>query len=254
MEPLEGYGYERPGDGCASLLVERRGEKLLVGRDLKAEALAAEALRAALPVLPLDEGLTDWMIDDPERCMTLMLELEAVQDRVKVQWPEGGRLNPPVVLGLSAMRMTLKRSGSWFEGRGRGPAGRGRGAEPCRSCWPPPAAARGASCSWGRGAAWPWPRPSARRLEDLRALGEDKGRGLRLPGLSVLALDGMEDELGGLKADKGWRALTERLKSAMALEAEVPAGFRAELRSYQLEGLSLDAAAGRRQPGRLPGR
>jgi hypothetical protein len=235
VEPLEGYGYERPGDGCASLLVERRGDKLLVDRNLKAEALAAEALRAALPALPLDEGLTDWMIDDPERCMTLMLELEAVQDRVKVQWPEGGRLNPPVVLGLSAMRMTLKRSGSWFDAEAEVRLDEGV----VLSLQELLAATRGGEGRFvqlGQGRCVALAEAFRRRLEDLRALGEDKGRGLRLPGLSVLALDGMEDELGGLKADKGWRALTERLKTAMALEAEVPAGFRAELRSYQLEG------------------
>ncbi len=118
VEPLAGCGYHVPGEGGASLMLERQGEMRLVARDLKAEAAAAEALLAALPTLPLDEGRSEWMIDDPERCMNLLLELEAAKGLAAVQWPEGGRLSPPRTLGLEAMSLTVKRNGSWFDAEG----------------------------------------------------------------------------------------------------------------------------------------
>jgi SNF2 family DNA or RNA helicase len=168
-----------------------------------------------------------------------MLELEAVQDRVpdpvQVQWPEGGRLNPPVVVGMNAMRMTLKRNGSWFDAD----AEIQLDEDVMMNLQELLAATRGGDGRFvqlGQGRCVALAETFRRRLADLRALGEDKGKGLRLHTLSVLAFEGLEDELGTFKADKAWKALAERLKGAMTLETEVPEGFKADLRAYQLEG------------------
>ena len=88
-----------PGKAAPTSCWSGQGEMRLVARDLAGRAAAAEALLAALPTLPLDEGRSEWMIDDPESCMNLLLELEAAKGLAMVQWPEGGRLSPPRTLG-----------------------------------------------------------------------------------------------------------------------------------------------------------
>jgi len=235
VRPLDDGEFYVPGEGGASLLLERRGQKLLVSRNPELEREGADRVRESLPTLPLDEGMTEWMIDDPERCMNLLLELEAAQGLVTVHWPEGGRLNPPKSLGLNAMRLTVKRHGSWFDAEGEIHLEDGQVMD-LSELLEATREGDGRMVRLGEGKFVALTEQFRRRLEDLRAVGEEKGKGLRLHSLSALALEGLSEELGAFQADKAWVSLVERLKEAMALEPEVPADFRADLRQYQVEG------------------
>ena len=235
VEPLAGCGYHVPGEGGANLMVEQRGEMRLVARNLAAEAAAAEALLAALPTLPLDEGRSEWMIDDPEGCMNLLLELEAAKGLATVQWPEGGRLSPPRTLGLDAMTLTVKRNGNWFDAEGELQLDQGQVA----SLHDLLVAAEQSGSRFvrlGDGRVYALAETFRRRLDDLRALGEAAGAGLRLHSLSALALEGLAEELGGFTPDAAWKGMVEKLHGALGPEAALPAGLRADLRHYQLEG------------------
>jgi len=236
VRPVEQGGeFCLPGEGGASLLLEHKGQRLLVSRNLEQEREGADGVRAALPTLPLDEGLTEWMIDDPERCMNLLMELEAAKDLVVVQWPEGGRLNPPKTLGLSAMRLTVKRQGGWFDAEGEVRTEDGQVMD-LSELLEATREGDGRMVRLGDGKFVALTEQFRRRLEDLRALGEEKGKGLRLHSLSALALEGLAGELGAFNADKAWQSLVERLQGAMALEPTLPEGFKADLRVYQVEG------------------
>jgi hypothetical protein len=235
VEPLAGGGYHVPGEGGANLMLERQGEMRLVSRDLALETAGAEALLAALPTLPLDEGRSEWMIDDPERCMNLLLELEAAKRLATVQWPEGGRLSPPRTLGLEAMSLTVKRNGSWFDAEGELKLDQGQVASLQELLT---AADQSGSrfVKLGDGRVYALAETFRRRLDDLRALGEEHGTGLRLHGLSALALDGIGAELGAFHADAAFQGMLLQLQGSLAAAAELPEGFQAQLRLYQLEG------------------
>ena len=235
VEPLKGCGYYPPGQGGSNLMVEQRGSTRLVCRDLQAEAAAAEALLAALPTLPLDEGRSEWMIDDPEACMSLLMELEGAKGLAVVQWPEGGRLSPPRTLGMDAMSLTVKRHGSWFDAEGELKLDEGKvaGLQELLLATEKPGTR---FVKLGDGKVYALAETFRRRLDDLRALGEVKGGALRLPSLGALALEGLAGEMGEFRADKAWTGLLEKLHAAMGMDPKLPAGFHAELRPYQLEG------------------
>ena len=235
VEPLAGCGYHVPGEGGANLILERQGEMRLVARDLKAETAAAEALLAALPTLPLDEGRSEWMIDDPERCMNLLLELEAAKGLATVQWPEGGRLSPPRTLAMDAMSLTVKRNGNWFEAEGELKLDQGQVAT-LQEVLTASAQTGSRFVKLGDGRVYALAETFRRRLDDLRALGEEQGKGLRLHALSALALEGLAEELGAFKADTAWKDMLSKLHGALGPEAQLPEGFTAQLRHYQLEG------------------
>jgi hypothetical protein len=235
VEPLKGCGYYPPGQGGANLMVEQGGATRLVARDLKAETAAAEALLAALPTLPLDEGRTEWMIDDPESCLSLLVDLEGAKGLAEVHWPEGGRLAPPRTLGMEAMSLTVKRSGSWFDAQGELKLDEGKVAD-LQELLTAVEDSGTRFVKLGDGRVYALAETFRRRLDDLRALGEVKGTGLRLPSLGALALEGLAAEMGEFKADKAWTGLLEKLHGAMALDPVLPGGFRADLRPYQLEG------------------
>jgi hypothetical protein len=235
VEPLAGCGYHVPGEGGANLMLERQGEMRLVSRDLPRETAAAEALLTALPTLPLDEGRSEWMIDDPERCMNLLLELEAAKGLATVQWPEGGRLSPPRTLGLEAMSLTVKRNGSWFDAEGELKLDLGRVAS-LQELMTAVDQSGSRFVKLGDGRVYALAETFRRRLDDLRALGEENGAGLRLHSLSALALDGLGDELGAFHTDQAFTGMLQQLQGAMGPQAELPEGWNAQLRPYQLEG------------------
>ena len=235
VEPLKGCGYYPPGQGGANLMVERQGQTQLVARDLQAEARLSEKLLEALPTLPLDEGRAEWMIDDPERCMDLLLELEQAKGLASVQWPEGGKLAPPRTLGLDSVRLTVKRNGSWFEAEGEVKLDEAQVAhlQDLLHATEKPGTR---FVKLGDGKVYALAESFRRRLDDLRALGEEQGEGLRLHSLSALTLESIAQEVGEFSGDHAWKGLLTRLHDAMAGEPALPEGFHADLRTYQLDG------------------
>jgi len=74
------------------------------------------------------------------------------------------------------------------------------------------------------------------RLGQLRALSEETANGRRMHRLGALALAEIVEDAGAVGADKHWRALVEKAKSASAHVPTVPSTLQAELRDYQVEG------------------
>jgi SNF2 family DNA or RNA helicase len=167
--------------------------------------------------------------------MNLLLELEAAKGLATVQWPEGGRLSPPRTLGMDSMSLTVKRNGTWFDAEGELKLDQGRVASLQELLV---ASEQSASrfVKLGDGRVYALAETFRRRLDDLRALGEAKGEGLRLHNLSALTLEGLTEELGAFHADAAWKTMVQQLQGALGPEPELPEGFRAELRQYQLEG------------------
>ncbi len=235
VEPLPGGGFHAPGQGGANLLVDEGGATRLVTRDLEAERAAADALLAALPSLPADEGRAEWMLDDPEACMALLLDLEGAPGLAQVRWPEGGRLAPPRTLGLESVSLRVRAGGGWFEAEGEVKLDEGQVANLQELL----AASESAGTRFVRladGKVYALAESFRRRLDDLRALGEVRGSAVRLPALGALALEGLEGETGSFQADAAWRARLGDLQAALAWEPDLPAGWETPLRAYQLDG------------------
>jgi len=235
VEPLPGGGFHVPGQGGANLLVEEGGSTRIVTRDLEAERAAAEALLAALPSLPSDEGRAEWMLDDPETCMGLLLDLEGAPGLAQVRWPEGGRLAPPRTLGMEAVSLRVRAGGGWFEAEGDVQLDEGKvaGLQELLEATEKPGTR---FVKLADGKVYALAETFRRRLDDLRALGEGRGSALRLPALGALALEGLEEEAGSFKADAAWARRIKDLERALAEEPDLPPAWEVPLRAYQLEG------------------
>jgi SNF2 family DNA or RNA helicase len=75
-----------------------------------------------------------------------------------------------------------------------------------------------------------------RRLQEVSAYGELTADGVRLHPLASFALEELADDVGGLKADKLWKAHLSRMQEQTTFEPQLPSTLQAELRDYQLEG------------------
>ena len=234
IHPVAGGPALLPGAGGSSLVVEQEGRRLLVQRDLEEEGRQALALVDALPALGETEGW-DWSLADPEACLELLLQAEAVKERTPVVWPEGQTLKAPRAVGLEAMRLKAGATGGWLDLEGEL---RVDGAKvlDLKALLKLVATSAGRFVPMGDGTFLALSRVFRRRLLDLNALGALHGAGLRLPVSAAAVLGDLGEGLGTFEGDRAYQALALRVRRAMALEPALPATLEAEFRTYQLEG------------------
>jgi len=75
-----------------------------------------------------------------------------------------------------------------------------------------------------------------KKLSAMNSYLDRSGDGIKAHNLSVAALEDFTDQIASLEAAKEWKQQLNRLKKARKLKVDVPSTFKAELRSYQLEG------------------
>ncbi len=233
VRPLaEGPAY-LPGSGGASLVLEHGGARLLVQRDLGAELRNAQSRLNELPSLDANPD-REWILEDPENCLQLLLEAEKIPD-LALEWPEGQRFHAPRSLGMDAMRLNVASGQDWFGigGELRIDADRVLDMKTLLDLLDQNP---GRFLPLGEGRFLSLTQAFRRRLSDLQAFGEFRGKELRLHPIAALAMDGFEEGWGQFKTDKGWKTHQERIREAMAQDPQVPIAFEAELRPYQEEG------------------
>ncbi len=237
VTPLKDGPQLRPGQGGASLVLEHGGKRVLVARDLASEARRLESLEDATAVLYAEgsvEGL--WHLPDPGDCLQLLLDLEPLREQVGLHWPRGQRFQTPVTAGLGSLSLQVRKAGAWFEVDDKVKLDEDRVLE-LKSLLDLMAGTQGRFMALGEGRYLALTSAFRKRLHELRTFSEGSGaKGLRLDPLAALALEGLEEGLGGFKADEAWRLDRARVHKAMALDPALPTLFQGDLRPYQLEG------------------
>jgi superfamily II DNA or RNA helicase len=230
--------YYRPGTGGATVLAEIDGKRLQATRNLKEEKkLANEAIAACLTLGNYEENESEWTIDDPEFCLELLLELQALGDRIVLEWPEGEKMKISHRAGFGDFRMSINQSRDWFSAEGELRLGDDKVLDMQRllelldktpSRFIP----------LGDGQFIALTQQFRDRLEEFRRLSEKHGKGTRFHPLAALALEDFVDEIDDLKADKHWKAHVKKIKEMRNFEPQLPSTLQAELRDYQIDGFA----------------
>ncbi len=230
--------YYRPGTGGATVLAEIDGKRLQATRNLKEEKkLANEAIAACLTLGNYEEHESEWTIDDPEFCLELLLEFQALGDRIVLEWPEGEKMKISHRDDFGDFRMSINQSRDWFAAEGELRLGDDKVLDMQRllelldktpSRFIP----------LGDGQFIALTQQFRNRLEEFRRLSEKHGKGTRFHPLAALALEDFVDEVGDLKADKHWKAHVKKIKEMRNFEPQLPSTLQAELRDYQIDGFA----------------
>jgi len=236
VRPLKDGPQLRMGHGGGSLVLEHGGKRVLVRRDLERERELRDEIVDACPSLGEMDGEDLWILPDPEDCLSMLLELEPLRERVQMHWPKGQPFQTPLRGDLSAFSMRLKARGDWFQAEGELRLDEQRvvdlqqilallGQGPSRFV------------DLGNGQFLSLTQAFRKRMLDLQhfAAGADK-LGLRIHPLAALALEDVGDGMAEFKTDTNWREHLGRIRKAMASNPVVPPTFQAELRAYQFEG------------------
>lgn len=231
LEPLAGAGRVVPGEGAEELAHAEDGQRRFVVRDLEAEP---EQVRAALEGLPMPE-LFDWVgtHDLPDDALELVWRLRT-EPSVRSFWPKRRvRFKPE---GQASMvRARAHRRRDWFGVEGALRAGDTEVglSELLRAIRSNQRFIQLDDGSWLRLADG-----LRRALRSAAQIGTDEEE-VRLPPLAAArAMLALEEAGGDTYVPDELTDLADRIRAADDLAPEVPEGLQAELRDYQLEGLT----------------
>lgn len=231
-----GGPYYRPGTGGETVLAEIDGKRLQTTRNLREEKKLANAAIAACSTLTQQEKQDhEWLVEDPEDCLELLLELQALGEAAIVEWPEGEKLRVSHQAGLKDFKLAIKRQNDWFATEGELKISDGlvldmqqlmQLLEQTPSRFIP----------IGDNQFLALTQEFRKRLDELRAYTDRSGKNLRLHPLAALAVEDWMEEVGDLKADKHWKAHIQRLKDIQNFDPQLPSTLQADLRDYQIDG------------------
>ncbi|MHB8766606.1 MAG: DEAD/DEAH box helicase, partial [Deferrisomatales bacterium] len=225
-----------PGEGGRSLIAEVEGRRVATRRDLDAERRAAEAVVEACPALAAAEAdRLSWTLGDPEDCLELLLQLQALGDAAVVEWPQGQTLKAPRRVALDALKLEFRREKDWFAAGGELRVDDSLTIG-LRELLDLAGSSPGRFVPVGDGQFLALTQAFRRRLDELRSFTEAHGKGLRFHPLAAPALEECAAEAGSFRGDQGWKELVGRFAEAQALSPPVPATLAAELRPYQVDG------------------
>lgn len=231
-----GGSYYRPGTGGETVIAEIDGKRLQTTRDLRLEKRLAQAAIDACPTLSLEEADDgEWLIDNPESCLELLLELNALGDTVTMEWPEGEKLRVSHQAGLQDFRLNIKRQNDWFATDGELKLDNQTVLD-MKQLMQLLDQTSSRFIPIGEGQFLALTQEFRKRLDELRAFSDSSGKGLRIHPLAALTLEDWIDEVGDLKADKHWKDHIQRIKDLQTLEPALPSTLQAELRDYQIDG------------------
>jgi superfamily II DNA or RNA helicase len=236
------FGSDGPcyvaGQGGRSVLASIQGQQQRAHRNLDAERAATAAVVAACPTLTrLDTDGHEWLTDDLESSLELLLELRACPPPLAIEWPQGQaiKLSPP--LAAEHLSLRLSRARDWFQLRGEVQVDEDLVLD-MQDLLERLDRAAGRFVPLDDGRFLALTRQFQQQLERLRALSEAGEDGRRLHPLGTVAVQDLIEAAGTVTADHHWQELARRIRAAGEHAPQIPLTLQAELRDYQVEGFA----------------
>jgi SNF2 family DNA or RNA helicase len=236
--PFAGEGpYYKPGKGGKNLIAEIAGKKYNTTRNLLEEE---ERLAEVLQLCPFlnsaeSESEQEWILEDPETCLEVLLELQSLEDKIIIEWPEGEKFKLKNQAGISRFHIGIKKDNDWFSMSGSLDLGNKEVLE-MQTLLELLNQSPGRFIKMSDGGFLALTETFRKQLDELQAFSEKTKDGLRFSPLISPLLEDMILESASLKADKAWKTQVQKLKALKDFKPELPNTFQATLRDYQREG------------------
>jgi len=239
---VDGGHYLKPGQGVENIMAEVNGKRLQTRRNLALEEERARDIEEMCPILDLaidmeQENDREWHLHDPDDCLQALMELQAIRDKVVIEWPEGEKLaiNQKVSFENLNLKIRTNRQ-NWFAMSGELSLEQGKVIE-LRELLQRLKQSSGRFVEIGDGQFVALTQEFRKRLEDLNLFAEggaDDEEILVHP-LAALQLEKLTRQTATL-ADNGWHEQLQKIHDAQEFSPELPSTLQAELRVYQREG------------------
>ncbi len=239
VKPLDKGGpYLKPGQGAKNLMADVEGRKCQAERDLKDEKARAVALERSLPSLAaLPEMDGQWFPETAEEALQVLLELREAQERGEtlVEWPEGEKLKVGKPVSFANLRLRLRGGNNWFEVEGELRVDEDRVLD-IKELLELLQTTPHRFLPLGEGQFVALSRELRKRLDELAAYVDRRGKKVGLHPLAALALEDFTEQIGELDADPQWFERLAHIREGLAQTPRLPSTLKAQLRDYQKEG------------------
>ncbi|HIJ79318.1 MAG: DEAD/DEAH box helicase [Desulfobulbaceae bacterium] len=237
VKPLQPEGpYQKPGEGPKTIIAKVGTKRVQASRDLEQEEINACAVEQACPSLVNSPDLDrEWILEDPEDCLQLLLELQSLPGEVSVEWPEGEKLTVSPPAALNQFNLNIRKQNNWFEMTGELKLDESLVLD-MRKLLELARTTASRFIPLGHGHFLSLSRELRKRLDEINTFAELKKNTIRMHPLTSLALNDFTEGVGRLETDTGWLEQKQRLLAAQELKPQIPSTLQAELRDYQKEG------------------
>jgi superfamily II DNA or RNA helicase len=226
----------RPGAGGETVIAEVEGKRLQAKRDLRLEARRAAEAVCALPILAeLEETEGEWLVPDTDDALELLLQLKDLGDTARVVWPGGAKFKVRQEATASHCRLTLRQAKDWFELEGELKVSEALALD-LQELLQLSRENSGRFIPLGDGDFLALSKQLRKRLDELAALSEPHGKGVRFHRLASGVIEEFAAEAGEFQGDLNWHNHLKKLREAQSFQPQLPTTLQAELRGYQEEG------------------
>ncbi|MGL1932690.1 MAG: DEAD/DEAH box helicase [Desulfotalea sp.] len=241
----EGDHYLKPGQGVENLMAEVKGKRLQTKRNLGAEENKARDIEELCPILDLaidleQENDREWHLQDPDDCLQALTELQAIQDKIVIEWPEGERLSITHQVSPSNLNLKIRTNReNWFAMSGQIVLDQDNVIE-LKDLLAKMKKGSSRFVEIGNGQFIALTQEFRKRLEEMSLFGdeiEEEGDEILIHPLAAISLEKLANK-ATTESDCGWRDQLQHIKDAQSYKPEVPSTLQAELRDYQEEGFN----------------
>lgn len=240
---VEGGHYLKPGQGVENIMAEVNGRRLQTRRNLALEEEKARDIEELCPMLDLamdmeQENDREWHLLDPDDCLQTLMELQAIRDKVVIEWPEGEKLTITQKVGYRNLNLKIRTNAQeWFSLSGQLTLDQGQVIE-LKELLAKIDKGAGRFVEINDGQFIALTQEFRKRLEELGRFADgdgDEGNELLFHPLAAMQLEKLTTQVK-TESDQGWGRVLERMREAQNYMPELPSTLRAELRVYQREG------------------
>lgn len=241
----DGGHYLKPGQGVENIMAEVRGKRLQTKRDLALEEQKARDIEELCPIFDLaidmeQENDREWHLQDPDDCLQALLELQAIRDKVIIEWPEGEKLSIAHQASLKNLNLKIRTNRqNWFAMTGELVIDQDKVIK-LKDLLDKVKNSNGRFIEIAEGQFIALTQEFKKRLEDMNVFSdgfsEDEDELLIHP-LAAMPLEKLTKQ-ANTNADSGWREQLRKLENLEEYIPEVPSTLQAELRDYQREGFN----------------
>ena len=219
----------RPGHGRSIIMSEINGQSLQTQRDLDKEKEQAGQIIQQCPLLD-EHSDWHWPLNDTEDALETLLQLQTLNDRIQIKWPQGEKLKLKKQSQMKQMQVVLKKKKDWFELDGQLNLDDGQ-IIAMQDLFDLMQMSPGRFIQLNNGDFLALTDELKKRLSQLQfASNKNQIHALNAPLIDELT-DGMS-----VKSGKHWQTILQRAEQARAFEPEMPTTLQAELRDYQIDG------------------
>ncbi len=241
---VNGGHYLKPGQGVENIIAEVKGKRLQTKRDLGLEEQMAREVEESCPILDLaidleQENDREWHLQNPDDCLQALQELQAIQDQVVIEWPEGEKLNITHQASLKNLNLKVRTNQqNWFSLSGELKLDQDTVID-LRELLAKVKTAHGHFIQIKEGQFLALTQEFKKKLEEINlyseGMSDDQNGDLLIHHLAAIPLEKLVNQAKA-EVDDGWRDQIKRIHESQSFTPQLPSTFRAELRDYQVEG------------------